>query len=197
MKTIIVVVTFFISFLSIAQQKFSKESVLEFQKELNEHYSDPEKSPLLEEDLAKFESLDFFKPDDKFFVKAKWVRTPDENPFEMPTSTGRKPLYVKYAELHFTLDGETCRLDVFQNVEMAGIPLYKNNLFLPFTDLTSGVTTYGGGRYIDLQIPDSDEIYIDFNKAYHPYCAYNYNYSCPIPPEQNDLEVEIQAGVRL
>lgn len=56
--------------------------------------------------------------------------------------------------------------------------------------------TYGGGRYIDLNIPAGKTIIIDFNKAYSPSCAYNYNYSCPIPPKENDLDIAITAGVK-
>lgn len=194
MKIFCIVFSFFISLLSAAQ--YNEDSLLDFQQKLNEHYSNPETSPLLKDDLAAFESLDFFQPDSVYYIKAKFVRTPNEKPFEMPTSTQRKPLYIKYAELHFRFNGIAHQLDVFQNVEMARMPLYRNSLFLPFTDLTSGVTTYGGGRYIDLEIPREDEVYIDFNKAYNPYCAYNHEYSCPIPPESNDLAFEVKAGVK-
>ena len=74
-------------------------------------------------------------------------------------------------------------------------PEYSNHLFIPFNDITNGVETYDAGRYIDLEIPKGDTIIIDFNKAYNPYCAYNDGYSCPIPPEENNLEVEVKAGV--
>lgn len=197
MKLLLTIIFLFVGTMSFGQEQFSKKEVRKFQKELNKHYADPEKSPLTEEDLKVFKSLDFFKPDRKYFVKAKFIRTPDEKPFEMPTSTDRKPLYVKYGEAHFEIDGKKLKLDVFQNVEASQVPLYKNNLFLPFNDLTNGVTTYGGGRYLDLTVPENNVIYIDFNKAYNPYCAYNYKYSCPIPPEQNDLGVEIKAGAKL
>jgi uncharacterized protein (DUF1684 family) len=69
-------------------------------------------------------------------------------------------------------------------------------LFLPFSDLTCGKESYIGGRYIDLKIPTSDTILIDFNTAYNPYCAYNHKYSCPIVPLENDLPVAINAGVK-
>ena len=72
---------------------------------------------------------------------------------------------------------------------------YKNHLFLPFTDLSNGEKSYTGGRFIDLEIPNSDVIVIDFNKAYNPYCAYSPDYSCPIPPAENHLNVNILAGV--
>src|SRR5690606_38050341 len=106
MKTKFIVLLLLVSVFSFAQETFSKQSVLDFQKEINEQYANPDKSPLKKEDLEKFESLLFFEPNQKFFVKAKFIRTPDEKPFQMPTSTDRKPLYVKYAELHFSIDGK-------------------------------------------------------------------------------------------
>jgi uncharacterized protein (DUF1684 family) len=86
-------------------------------------------------------------------------------------------------------------LNVYQSHTLREKEGYKDYLFLPFTDLTNGNETYGSGRYIDLRIPERETIIIDFNKAYNPYCAYNYGYACPIPPKENKLKVEIRAGV--
>ncbi len=74
--------------------------------------------------------------------------------------------------------------------------VYKDHLFLPFTDLTSGEESYGGGRYIDLETTGiiNNRLVIDFNKAYNPYCTYSDGYNCPIPPRENDLPVAIRAG---
>jgi len=74
---------------------------------------------------------------------------------------------------------------------------YKNYLFIPFKDLTSGTETYGGGRYMDIMIPEGDEIILNFNTAYNPYCAYANGYFCPIPPAENTLNVEIRAGAMI
>lgn len=172
------------------------DDAIAFQNELNEQYADADKSPLTQEDFEVFKSLEFYPVDTDFCVTAKLERTPDEKPFAMQTSTSRKPTYVKYGVLHFTLQGKECRLDVFQNVKLSKIKKYKNSLFLPFTDLTSGMDSYGGGRYIDLTIPEGDILVLNFNTAYNPYCAYNHNYSCPVPPQQNDLQVAITAGVK-
>lgn len=182
--------------ISFAQKSFVKDSVIAFQKEINSEYADSTKSPLLKKDFKKFKSLDFYPINEKLFVKAKFIITPDEKPFEMPTTTTRKPMYVKYGEAHFTLDGKSFKLNIYQSEDLKKIEKYKNSLFLPFTDVTSGVESYGGGRYIDLEIPEGDSIAIDFNTAYNPYCAYNHKYSCPIPPQENDLNIEIKAGVK-
>ncbi|GGB68083.1 hypothetical protein GCM10007424_05100 [Flavobacterium suaedae] len=186
----------FLSSLFINAQECSEANAVAFQKRINSEYANPEESPLTKKDLKHFKSLDFYPIDTAYCVTAKLVRTPDEKPFEMHTSTRRKPLYVKYGELHFTLKGKKCKLDVFRNVRLSKMEKYKDYLFLPFTDLTSGNGSYGGGRYIDLTIPEGDIINIDFNTAYNPYCAYNHDYSCPVPPEQNDLLIEIKAGVK-
>ena len=82
------------------------------------------------------------------------------------------------------IKGETITLKIYQT-ESAYLNEQDNTLFLPFLDLTNGENTYGGGRYLDLMIPDNDSLIIDFNKAYNPYCAYNPNYSCPIVPRTN------------
>ena len=115
---------------------------------------------------------------------------------KMKTSTDRLPTYVKYGELTFSLEGKELKLNIYQNIELVKKKEYKDHLFLPFSDLTSGHETYIGGRYIDLKIPKGDTIAIDFNQAYNPYCAYNHKYSCPIVPLENDLQIEIKSGVK-
>lgn len=164
-------------------------------QEQNEHFSDPEQSPLMDEDQKRFKEVNYFPYDEKYCVQAEWVLTPDEEPFEMETSTARLPVYVKYGELRFEIDGAQVKLAVYQNVEMSKTEEYKDYLFIPFNDLTNGVTSYGGGRYFDITTPEEDLVLIDLNNTYHPYCAYNPRYSCPVPPEENMLDIAIEAGV--
>ena len=114
----------------------------------------------------------------------------------MPTTTHRTPKYVKYGEVYFTIDGVGLQLNVYQSLPVSQDPEFVDYLFLPFTDLTSGDGSYGGGRFLDTTIPKGDTIVLDFNKAYNPYCAYNSAYSCPIPPKENDLLVRVEAGVK-
>ena len=104
-------------------------------------------------------------------------------------------IYDPFTENHVFLVNNL-KLNIYQNHRLRKMEKYRNHLFLPFTDLTNGEETYGGGRYIDLSIPDSDTIIIDFNKAYNPYCAYSSTRSCPIPPRENDLDLKVEAGVR-
>jgi uncharacterized protein (DUF1684 family) len=182
--------------LAFGQDKYDVSVVEKFQKELNTEYADEKTSPLTVEDLAQFKSLDFYPANEKAFVVAQFTRTENEKPFEMPTSTTRKPMYVKYGEARFLLDGKEFKLNLYRNIELSKKEEYKDYLFLPFSDLTSGKESYIGGKYIDLKIPTGDTIAIDFNLSYNPYCAYNYKYSCPKVPLENDLAIEIKAGVK-
>jgi uncharacterized protein (DUF1684 family) len=167
-----------------------------FQTELNQSYADSLKSPLITEDLNRFKGLDFFPIDEKYIIEATFVRTKKEKAFAMKTTTSRTPLYKKYGELHFSIDGKEFKLNVYQNVDLNKKPGYDDYLFLPFSDLTCGKESYIGGRYVDMRIQKGTLWTIDFNKAYNPYCAYNYKYSCPIVPLENDLDIEILAGVK-
>jgi len=170
--------------------------ILTFQKELNEEFKNPEESPLPDRYRKNFETLDFFAPDTAYVVEARFVRTPESLPFLMSTTTDRKSKEVVYGIAHFELNGKKRQLEIYQNQELMQQEEFRDYLFLPFTDDTNDKETYAGGRYIDLRIPESDMIQIDFNKAYNPYCAYNKKYSCPIVPSVNALDTEVRAGVK-
>lgn len=196
MKKLLVLVLLVQFGFGFAQEQFSLVAVEKFQTELNAEYADAKTSPLLPEDLKTFHALDFYPANAKFFVVAKFIRTENEQPFEMKTSTDRRPVYVKYGEAHFNIDGQDFQLNLYRNIELSKKEQYKDYLFLPFSDLTCGNESYIGGRYIDMKIPKGDTIVIDFNTAYNPYCAYSYKYSCPKVPLENDLKIAIRAGVK-
>ena len=172
------------------------EEIEAFRASENEKFGKEETTILTPKDFRKFKELEFYDINLDYRVEANFVRTPNETPFLMPTTTSRLPEYVKYGEAHFELDGKKLKLNLYQNTTPSEDPKYADHLFLPFTDYTSGDGSYGGGRFIDSHIPEGDTIIIDFNLAYNPYCAYNPGYSCPIPPKENDLLVRIEAGVK-
>jgi uncharacterized protein (DUF1684 family) len=167
-----------------------------YQQEQNAFFSDTNTSPLTKEGLAHFDRLEFFPADKKYCVTADFSLTPDASSFLMPTTTERVVEYKKYGTASFELDGKKYTLSIYQNQEIKDKEEYEDYLFLPYKDWTNGHESYGGGRYINLTIPDGNKIVIDFNKSYNPYCAYNDRYSCPIPPDENHLDTEIRAGVR-
>jgi len=194
MKAFFIILIFCVQSIS-AQQSVVKD-IKKFQKKLNEDFMNSAKSPLTEDDLANFTELSFFPIDTTYTVKAKIERIKDAKPFKMQTTTDRLPIYVLFAIASFELNGKNYSLEIYQNENLMNSTIDKNYIFLPFTDMSNGKTSYEGGRYIDLEVPKGDELIIDFNQAYNPYCAYNPKFSCPIPPKQNHLDTFIEAGVK-
>ncbi len=196
MKTLVSVVLGFLFLWSCAQKKQELQGETEFQRNLNAEFKDASKSPLKDKDRRNFNGLDFFKFDSTYVVQAVFTRTEDEQPFKMKTTTDRLATYVKYGEVSFTLKDEDFKLNVYQDQDLLEDEDFEDYLFLPFLDDTNGEETYGAGRYIDLSIPSGNQMTIDFNTAYNPYCAYNAKFSCPIVPRENYLDAEVRAGVK-
>lgn len=194
-----ILILFVLSVFNInAQDSYIKE-IKKYQYKQNLKFHDKGTSPLTAKDLKTFEALEFYKIDEKFKVTAKLVKEKNPIIFEMPTTTSRKPLYIKYGTLIFTIDGKKQTLSIYQNKDFGRAPQYKDYLFLPFTDKTSGNGSYGGGRYLDVFTTDENPdgtITIDFNKSYNPYCAYNSRYSCPLTPKENNVSVALKAGIK-
>ena len=199
MRNSILVLFLFTVFGMSAQDAYTKE-IMTYHYEQNLKFHNKETSPLTAKELKKFSALSFYKIDQKFKVTAKLVKEKDPVIFEMQTTTSRKPLYVKYGTLTFTIDGKEQTLAIYQNKDFDRDPQYRDYLFLPFTDKTSGEESYGGGRYLDVLTTDENKdgtITIDFNKSYNPYCAYNSTYSCPLTPKENTVSVALKAGIKV
>ena len=175
-----------------------QRSVVEFQETINKEFKNRKESPLTPAERRAFKTLSFYPTDYAYYVEASFVRDSTSQPFAMETSTARRPLYRKYGELRFVLQGQPQRLSVYQSVDPLKGSGLDDYLFLPFTDLTNGHGSYGGGRFIDLRLPSAGAttMQVDFNRAYNPSCAYNHGYSCPVPPAENRLAVAIPSGVQ-
>ncbi len=143
---------------------------------------------LPKEAIATDGKLNYFLPDESYRVQAQFEPIIDGEIFQMKTNTDRLPEYRKYGKLSFTIQNQNLVLTLYQNVEQ---PEY---LFCPFKDKTNGNQTYGSGRFLDFEEKDLENMVLDFNYAYNPYCAYNSNFSCPIPPFENHLDIEVLAG---
>lgn len=195
MKYTFLLLSFFILFTVNAQEAKDYKDAKKFQQKMNKEFSSKEESPLTEEDLENFKSLEFYPIDSSYIVVADLILATDSKPFKMKTTTDRLPVYKLYATANFELKGKPYSLEIYQNEKLLLSTDYEDYLFLPFTDLSNGNGSYGGGRYLDLTIPKGDQIVLDFNQSYNPYCAYNDKYSCPIPPKKNHIDTEVRAGV--
>lgn len=184
-------------FLNAQTEKENIASIKKFQKELNTEYLNPKETPLRGDNLKNFKKHPFFPINLKYRVTAKFVKTENPVPFELPTSSGKFKQYQEYGKATFELDGKSLTLTLYQSLDLMKMEKYKDYLFLPFRDETNEKETYGGGKYMDLKIPAGNEIILDFNQSYQPYCAYNaFDYNCPIVPAENKLPVRIEAGVK-
>jgi uncharacterized protein (DUF1684 family) len=185
-----------------AQSSSEGTSVKDYVEEINMHRAEKDKSfkdkketPFKKKkDRRAFKKLDYFPADDNYALSAEVIPFPEVDTLIFPTSAGTEKSFLRWAILRFELEGKTLELEAYSSLQNINHPVYSNYLFVPFTDLCSSEECYGGGRYLDLQIPEGDHLELDFNYAYNPLCAYSEGWFCPIPPRQNHLDFYIAAG---
>ena len=149
-------------------------------------------SPVPPAERAAFPPLPYYAIDEQYRVPAALKVARGEAVMEMSTSTGKPRRMRRIGTLAFTLKGQPRTLTAFAEADDTSL----QRLFVPFGDLTNGIETYQGGRYLDLDLKGSNVYELDFNRAYHPFCVFNPEYECPIPPRENRLPVPIKAGER-
>jgi hypothetical protein len=180
----------------IDEQKIITESV-SFQVNLLQEFYNKKTSPLSRKERKRFKGHDFFTIDPDYAVLAQFERIQSPDTILMRTSKDTVKYYITYANILFNLKGTDCKLVVYQSLALRNVEEFKDYLFIPFKDQTSGIESYGGGRYLDIKIPNADEIVLNFNLAYNPYCAYTIGYNCPIPPAINTLPIQVKAGTKV
>lgn len=170
----------------------------EWRRQKDEFLATDPRSPLA--GVARFRGLAYFAEDPAARVVARVTRPAAPRPVRLATSSGEERSFLEYGVARFELGGARHALTLFAPVDAPEGP----RLFLPFADATSGAETYGAGRYLDphLAAPAAGngapvDLVLDFNYAYHPYCAFAEGYTCPFPPAGNRLRVAVRAGERL
>lgn len=156
-------------------------------------YMRSSESPVKEAERAAFAPLPYFDINAEYRVPASLKPGAGEDILEMPTSTGQRRHMRRIGKLEFTVKGEPQTLTAFADASDTTL----RRLFVPFFDLTNGTETYPGGRYLDLERTASGVYDLDFNRAYHPFCLFNAEYDCPVPPRENRLAIPIRAGEKL
>ena len=193
MRTSFLVLAFCLFSGAVMAQSYN-DSILAFRQHYKQDFLTDKRSPLKSADLKY---LRFFEPDISYRVKASFVATPESPSFSMPTHSGKDKTYRQYGILTFRLHDTLLNLSIYKRLDANTEP--KDYLFVPFTDLTSYTETFGGGRYLDLSVNDikDNQVLLDFNKCYNPYCAFAEGYACPIPPRENALNIAIKAGEKI
>lgn len=150
---------------------------------LREHYA----SPIPEEHRADFTGADYYAPAARFVYVGSFQEV--ATTIAVPSSTGTVSDYHGVGVVQITIDGDPYALTVLDDGD--------GGAFLAFGDETNGRTTYGGGRYVGVEIDDNGDAIVDFNRAANPYCVYDDEYSCPLPPAGNTIARPIEAGERM
>jgi uncharacterized protein (DUF1684 family) len=162
------------------------QAVTQKQKERLHFLEHSAQSPV--KDSKNFKHAGFFPINQKYKTTGKVTQNLKNQQFAIEMSSGKSETYLYYGDVNFELDNKKFTLVLFQHLENT------NEFLLPFADLSNTKSTYGAGRYLPIQYNGGDNIELDFNLATNPYCAYNHDYSCPIPPKSNQLNIEILAG---
>ena len=181
---------FFIGcFLPGKAQRAYTDSLFEYQLKYKEGLQE-----IIQADTAY---VKFYPVDPTYRVIATVEKLRGQPFFDLATSDGKPKKAVKYALVKFTLNGKAYSAYAYQLSSLLESAEYRDNFFIPFTDESSGVDSYGGGKYLDFVTSDitaDNKLLIDFNRSYNPYCAFRNGYSCPLPPKENDLPLAIHAG---
>ena len=182
----IAMVVFFLTRSGGSDEEYIRE-IHEYREGRHDFFRTSQASPFLQKEVD-YQEVDYFEPNPDFRVNGKLDRFTKRETLTLGNSDGNTSTYLKYATIAFKIKDQACSLLI---LKASG---FGNQYLLAFGDETSGNTTYGGGRYLDVVVGKSDQIDLDFNKAYNPYCAYFDDFTCPLPPQENLLGVAIEAG---
>ncbi len=163
--------------------------ISEFRKAKDDYFRTGPGSPLTPEQKKEFQGLNYFPENAALRFTLPLERYADPQKITMQTSTGSTQDYYKVGQIKFQVDRQDATLQVYESVDHPG------SYFVPFVDATAPQETYGAGRYLEPEEIHADELLVDFNLAYNPYCAFDpQKWSCPLPPPENRLKVRIEAG---
>lgn len=189
--TLLFGVGLFSLFQTDAQSPYLEKIRLE-RREKNRAFVMSEESPLTPEMKASFKGLMYFEPDENWVLSGDFLPAPQADTLELAVNTGETEKIILEGVVRFQVAGKVCNLVCFRNPYAS-----DTSLFIPFKDETSGIETYGGGRYLDAVRDKNGAILLDFNQAYNPFCVYNENFSCILPPVENYLKLKVLAGEKL
>lgn len=189
--SVVVVISVIYSFRGGSDDAAYVEEIIKEREEKDRFMRTSKDSPFAK-DPEDFKELVYYPPDPKYKIIADLNPIESKKTVTLATNDGKEENYLEYAYAEFDLDGYHHRLLILEVIDMGP---FRGKLFFAFGDETSADETYGAGRYLDLvKVPGSRTITLDFNKSYNPYCAYNNDYSCPLPPSENLLRIPIRAG---
>jgi uncharacterized protein (DUF1684 family) len=181
-----------LAYLSIPSAKPIDETgadVAKIRSDKDENFRSSDESPI--KDKAAFKGLNYYPFNKEYIVDFVLEKAEKAESVELKMTDGTTEKLIFFGFIKVDFKSFTLKLKLYQHED--------GNFFLPFKDKTAPTETYGGGRFLDLPLTNvkNNRLRVDFNLAYNPYCAYNEDFACPIPPAENTLPIRIEAGEKL
>ncbi len=154
----------------------------------DENFRTAEDSPI--PNKAQFKGLSYFPYHASWSLLFDVKRATKMGKIALQMTDGGLDSLIQFGEISANIQGKMVSLVVYQHD--------SGDFFIPFKDKTAPTETYGGGRYLELPLTNlkDNQLRVDFNQAFFPYCAYNSTFACPIPPKANNLNIRVEAGER-
>jgi uncharacterized protein (DUF1684 family) len=169
-------------------------ALVEMRIEKNEAYEDSAQTPLPLDRLADFEGLNYYFPEQALRFRTPFTAAAGADTVRLVKRKGQVVPYLQRGAVSFRHGEQVHTLAVYGPADTS----HGDYLWLPFFDATSGKETYGGGRYLDIEVDAEGMVDLDFNYAYNPLCDYNpERYNCTLPPDGNTLPFPVEAGEKL
>jgi hypothetical protein len=163
--------------------------VLKIRKDKDAAFKEGEESPL--KDKTSFKGLNYYSFNKDYIIDFALEKAEKTETVDIKMTDGTTEKLILFGKIKGEFKDFTIALSIYQRE--------NGDFFLPFKDKTAPTETYGGGRYLDLPLKNAknNQLRVDFNLAYNPFCAYNEDFACPIPPAENTLPIRIEAGEKL
>ncbi|MFM6913743.1 MAG: DUF1684 domain-containing protein, partial [Aquirufa sp.] len=163
--------------------------VLKIRSEKDATFKNGEESPI--KDKATFKGLKYYPFNKDYIVEFVLEKAEKAKTVELKMTDGTTEKLILFGKIKGEIGGFIVSLVLYQHED--------GKVFLPVKDKTAPTETYGGGRFLDLPLTNvkNNRLRVDFNLAYNPYCAYNEDFACPIPPAENTLPIRIEAGEKI
>jgi uncharacterized protein (DUF1684 family) len=163
--------------------------VAKIRSDKDENFRNSDESPI--KDKASFKGLNYYSFNKDYIIDFALEKAEKTETVDIKMTDGTTEKLILFGKIKGEFKDFTIALSIYQRE--------NGDFFLPFKDKTAPTETYGGGRYLDLPLKNAknNQLRVDFNLAYNPFCAYNEDFACPIPPAENTLPIRIEAGEKL
>ncbi|HEY7640415.1 MAG TPA: DUF1684 domain-containing protein [Steroidobacteraceae bacterium] len=177
---------------SVAAEASCLDTLAAHRAQTEADYLKSDDSPFDQALRARFAGFAYFAGDAAYCVDASFAPAAGEKQFDMAAFNGKSIPFRKYGVFRFKLGGAERSLTAYQRMDLP--PEERTSVLIPFQDRSNGHGTYGGGRYLELELPIGAHTTLDFNRAFNPLCAYDAKFTCPMPPPENRLTIAVSAG---